>query len=204
MEKQIEECRDNHFWTTEEENCLLFFVKKMNNNLVQLQSQYFPHRTVASLKSRLKKLNDQGAPLGSPLVRRISLERCMSNVGTNVVNRAIKLLTPTKIQPIKKNPIDEMDTIQEEEAQAVPEDAGQQVEQKSQGSWGWGSLALDVFLPLFFWFVVLSILYLVPEETLASLEFEWLMDYKRTVHHIVADTQQWAAETSETIMQSFN
>jgi len=70
MLEKLAGCNGNHFWTAEEKECLIFFMRRVGNDFDKLHSDYFPHRTQGALKTRYQKiLRGEDTPASTPRLR---------------------------------------------------------------------------------------------------------------------------------------
>jgi hypothetical protein len=188
MLEKLATCNGNHFWTAEEKECLIFFMRRVGNDFDKLHSDYFPHRTQGALKTRYQKiLRGEDTPASTP---RLSV----GNLMNQTVNEIVKAVTPRK--PIKAiieheaeeeneneelTQTDELPEVNiEEKEKEVEKTEEQPAEQEEQMNF-W-MLALG---PIMMFYLVLIVGLILPDdnlpETLVAFKTNFLSNSQFTI-----------------------
>jgi len=196
MLKKLEGCNGNHFWTTEEKECLIYFLRRSNQDFEKLQEEYFPYRTVGALRTRYTKIiRGEDTPASTP---RLSVGNMSNMVGT-AVNEIAKAVTPRK--PIKAVvELQENTEEQNEETQpeiplpevSEPEVASPEAADSADAPVEDGNTWLFLFGPLIVLYLAVLLIFILPDDTLPNSLLAFKANFSSNTKYLWDSIQETA------------
>merc|ERR1719361_1905857 len=194
MQQTVEKCSGDHFWTSAEDKCLLYFLTYCENNFVLLQHRYFSHRSIGSLKTRLRKLHKKNENvLGTPVKKRLSIGRKLGDGLANIGNfgmKAAKLLTPSNLNKSAEVQDDEIETESDlkellediNETEKTNNDLEPQEETEAEPVDFTLEVFFFIYLPiLIFAAAFIAIHVLTDEQITNNFGCKWIVDFKASI-----------------------
>jgi len=203
MQQTLEKCSGDHFWTSSEDKSLLYFLSYCENNFVLLQGRFFTHRTIGSLKTRLRKLHKKNEiVLDTPVKKRLSIGRKLGDGLANLGNygmKAAKLLTPSNLNKSAEVQDEEIETESDlkellEDEETETEKTNNDLEpQEEKAEAEPVDFTLEVFffiyLPILIFSAAFIAIHVLTDEQITNhFGCIWIVEFKTSMR---ANTNRW-------------